>query len=126
MNSDQRYFAYGSNLFVNQKETRTGRIRQAVRARLKGYRFAFNKRGSGGQIYANIVPDDTGEVWGVVYLCNPEAIRSMDQCEGVAGGHYKCIRVAVEKDTDRGTPYLTPGRPRRPRDWRTSACDRHA
>ena len=63
MNKDQWYFAYGSNLFINQKERRTGRIRQAVRCRLPGFRFAFNKRGNGGQVYANIVPDDAAEVW---------------------------------------------------------------
>jgi gamma-glutamylcyclotransferase len=98
MNCDQWYFAYGSNLLVDQKEKRTGRVRQPVRSRLKGYRFAFNKRGDIGQIYANIVPDDNAEVWGVAYLCNPEAIRSMDRYEGVASGHYERIQVVVEKD----------------------------
>jgi gamma-glutamylcyclotransferase len=98
MNSDQWYFAYGSNLFVEQKVERTGRIRQAIRCRLKGYRFAFNKRGT-GQIYANIVPDVTAEVWGVVYLCNPDAFREMDKREGVAGGHYKRLPVTVEHDS---------------------------
>ncbi len=97
MNGDQWYFAYGSNLFVDQKEERTGRIRQAVRSRLAGYRFAFNKRGGGSQVYANIVPDDSAEVWGVVYLCNPEAIRGMDRYEGVASGHYERISVMVEQ-----------------------------
>jgi gamma-glutamylcyclotransferase len=107
MNGDQWYFAYGSNLLVDQKEKRTGRIRQAVRSRLKGYRFAFNKRGGSGQIYANIAPDDTAEVWGIVYLCNPEAIRRMDQCEGVASGHYERIRVTVETDTGEKVDAIT-------------------
>jgi gamma-glutamylcyclotransferase len=96
MNGDQWYFAYGSNLFIDQKEERTGRIRRADRCRLPGFRFAFNKRGGKGQIYANIVPDDAAEVWGVVYLCNPDAIREMDRCEGVASGHYERIPVTVE------------------------------
>jgi gamma-glutamylcyclotransferase len=107
MNGDQWYFAYGSNLLVDQKEKRTGRIRQAVRSRLKGYRFAFNKRGDSGQIYANIVPDDTADVWGVVYLCNPVAIRSMDEYEGVASGNYERIHVAVEKDAGETVEALT-------------------
>jgi gamma-glutamylcyclotransferase (GGCT)/AIG2-like uncharacterized protein YtfP len=107
MNGDQWYFAYGSNLLVDQKEKRTGRIRQAVRSRLKGYRFAFNKRGGSGQIYANIVPDDAAEVSGVVYLCNPEAIRRMDQYEGVASGHYERIQVVVEKDTGETAQAIT-------------------
>ena len=96
MNGDRWYFAYGSNLFIDQKEKRTGRIRQADRCRLSGFRFAFNKRGNGGQVYANIVRDDSAEVWGVVYLCNPKAIEEMDRFEGVASGHYERIPVTVE------------------------------
>lgn len=99
MTGDQWYFAYGSNLFVDQKEERTGRIRRAVRCRLAGFRFAFNKRGNCGQVYANIVPDEPAEVWGVVYLCNPQAIRDMDRYEGVSSGHYERIPVTVEGET---------------------------
>jgi gamma-glutamylcyclotransferase len=107
MDGDQWYFAYGSNLFINQKEKRTGCIRQAVRSRLIGYRFAFNKRGGSGQICANIVPDETAEVWGVVYLCNPEAIRGMDHYEGVASGHYDRIPVTVTMDTGEAAEAIT-------------------
>jgi gamma-glutamylcyclotransferase len=99
MNGDQWYFAYGSNLLVEQKTNRTGRIRQALRCCLMGYRFAFNKRGNNGQVYANIVPDDSAEVWGVVYLCNPEAMRTMDRYEGVATGNYERIPVTVENES---------------------------
>ena len=48
MNGDQWYFVYGSNLFTDQKEDRTGCIRQSIRCRLPGFRFTFNKRGNGG------------------------------------------------------------------------------
>jgi cation transport regulator ChaC len=99
MNHDKWYFAYGSNLLVDQKEDRTGQIRQALRARLPGYRFAFNKRGDKGQIYANIIPDESHEVWGVIYLCNPAAIKEMDKREGVSGGHYARQTVQVITDT---------------------------
>ena len=55
------YFAYGSNLDRDQKEARTGAIREARVARLRGYRLAFNKRASkAGRLYANIVPDPDG------------------------------------------------------------------
>lgn len=91
---DVWYFAYGSNLSVTQKEDRTGRIRSAVPCRLAGYRFAFNKRGGDGSTKANIVPDPAGDVWGVAYLCNREAMRAMDRNEGVSGGHY--LRHPVE------------------------------
>jgi len=107
MKVDQWYFAYGSNLFIDQKEKRTGRIRKSVRCRLPGFRFAFNKRGNGGQIYANIVPDDAAEVWGVVYLCNPKAIEEMDRYEGVASGHYERISVAVERQAGEKVEAIT-------------------
>src|SRR6266849_9020151 len=107
MNGDTWYFAYGSNLLVDQKEERTGRIRQAVRCRLPGYRFAFNKRGAGGQIYANIVPDEKSEAWGVIYLCNPTAMRIMDGREGVSGGNYSRDRVTVVTDSGEHVPAET-------------------
>ncbi|NLX55748.1 MAG: gamma-glutamylcyclotransferase [Planctomycetaceae bacterium] len=98
MNGDRWYFAYGSNLFIDQKEQRTGHIRQQIRCRLPGFRFAFNKRGGRGQVFANIVPDDSAEVWGVAYLCDPKAMRLMDCHEGVAGGHYERVSVTVVRD----------------------------
>jgi hypothetical protein len=60
--SDQWYFAYGSNLSSEQKECRTGTIREARRARLDGYRIAFNKRGGDGTGKANIVLHPAGAV----------------------------------------------------------------
>lgn len=96
--SDQWYFAYGSNLASDQKENRTGPIRVQSRARLDRYRIAFNKRGTDGTGKANIVPDPSGTVWGVVYLCSPNALKAMDRHEGVSGGHYarKGVRVRVD------------------------------
>jgi gamma-glutamylcyclotransferase (GGCT)/AIG2-like uncharacterized protein YtfP len=96
--SDQWYFAYGSNLSAEQKERRTGTIREARRACLDGYRIAFNKRGSDGTGKANIVPDRAGVVWGVVYRCSPVALDEMDTHEGVRGGHYHRTRVRVRLD----------------------------
>jgi cation transport regulator ChaC len=96
--SDQWYFAYGSNLARDRKEGRTGHIREERRARLDGYRIAFNKRGTDGTGKANIVADQTGTVWGVVYRCSPKALEEMDRYEGVPGGHYvrKMVRVRVD------------------------------
>jgi len=97
---DVWYFAYGSNLSVDQKEFRTGRIRQAIKCQLPGYRLAFNKAGTGGHVYANVMPDAAGEVWGVAYLCDRPAMRELDRFEGVAGGHYH--RQNVEVVTEAG------------------------
>jgi gamma-glutamylcyclotransferase len=96
--SDRWYFAYGSNLAIDQKERRTGPIREIRRARLDGYRIVFNKLGSDGMAKANIRPDGTCVVWGVAYLCNPMALKHMDEHEGVPSGHYnrKCVQVQCD------------------------------
>jgi cation transport regulator ChaC len=107
MTGDTWYFAYGSNLSVDQKEFRTGRIRRAVRCRLPGYRFAFNKRAAHGGVYANIVADATQEVWGVIYLCNRAAMDEMDRREGVAGGHYERRVVQVIDDAGENVEAVT-------------------
>ena len=100
--SDVWYFAYGSNLSKGRKQERTGLIRCSHRVRLTGYRLAFNKKATKGSVYANIVRKEESEVWGVIYLCNPEAMATLDRLEGVMGGHYERVLVAVELDD--GTP----------------------
>lgn len=95
MNHDVWYFAYGSNMSIDQKQWRTGAIRQAIRCRLPGYAFSFTKRADDNTAYANIEPDATGTVWGVAYLCDGAAMKVLDRCEGVAGGHYRRIQVQV-------------------------------
>ena len=97
--NDTWYFAYGSNMSVDRKIERTGTIRQAIRSCLSGYRLAFNKRASGGGVYANIMPNEASEVWGVLYLCDEEAIQILNAKEGVAGGHYVPKSVSAQGPT---------------------------
>jgi len=98
MNGDCWYFAYGSNLWIEQKEKRTGPIRQGQQrpriARLPNYRLAFNKRGNGGVVYANVVASPGAEVFGVVYRCNPESMRKMDAKE--IGYERKTVKVTAD------------------------------
>jgi len=98
--NDQWYFAYGSNLSRAQMEDRTGPIREERRARLDGYRLAFNKRGSDSTAKANIEPSPGKTVWGIVYRCSPDALCDLDTYEGVAGGHY--VRQAIRVRLDGG------------------------
>jgi cation transport regulator ChaC len=98
VSGDRWYFAYGSNLCTARMAKRTGEIRRALPARLPDYRLAFNKRASEGGVFANIVPAKGQCVWGVIYLCGPEAIANLDRHEGVSGGHYehRDVEVATE------------------------------
>lgn len=86
--NDSWYFAYGSNLNIGQKTSRTGSIRRSIPCKLLGYRLAFNKRGNNGSVYANIIPEMGSTVWGIAYLCSPSALSAMDRYEGVSEGHY--------------------------------------
>ncbi len=105
--SDCWYFAYGSNLFPRRKVRRTGPIRRKLRCRLPGYRLAFNKRGSAGDVKANIVPDAESEVWGVIYLCSPLAMEKLDWEEGVHDGHYRRIQVEVLTEQEKAVSAVT-------------------
>ncbi len=49
-----------------------------------------------------MIPDPSGEVWGVAYLCNSQAMKELDRYEGVATGHYQ--RLPVEVATRSGEP----------------------
>ncbi|MEY3175150.1 MAG: hypothetical protein RLZZ436_3064 [Planctomycetota bacterium] len=100
--SDVWYFAYGSNLSKGRKQNRTGLIRRAVRAKLPDYRLVFNKQGAAGGVYANIRREPGEVVWGVVYLCDSNAMAELDLWEGVMGGHYD--RTAITVELEDGSP----------------------
>lgn len=101
MRKDYWYLAYGSNLWKNQKEKRTGPIRTGNEspqiARLADYRFAFNKRGDKGQVFANIMAASGNEVIGIVYRVNDESLVRMDAKEV---GYDRCtVTVMLESKT---------------------------
>lgn len=98
--SELWYFAYGSNLSVEQMKNRTKELGVYSRVKLYGYRLAFNKRGKDGTSKANLVAHPGGVVWGVAYRLSTEALKLMDRHEGVASGHYQ--RLIVEVHTDLG------------------------
>lgn len=79
--ADTWYFAYGSNMWIDQKVKRTGAIRQgAERPRigtLKDWRPAFNKRSSSGAVVANIIESPGDEVMGVVYRWDQQSRDTM-------------------------------------------------
>lgn len=78
------YFAYGSNLLVDQLVERIGLTVDAADspriARLTGYRLVFQYVDSDQAAYANIVRPGT-EVWGVVYRCSEAELLSLDEFE---------------------------------------------
>jgi len=79
-----RYFAYGSNLCGDRLRMRNKSARLVGTARLDGYRLDFTLssltwRGAA----ADIVADEGGVVWGVVWELDEEDAASLDGQEGV-------------------------------------------
>jgi len=101
MNDDVWYFAYGSNLSTIQKELRTSAIRTGDDrpriALLADFRFAFNKRGGKGQVFANVMACPRNQVIGVVYRCKPSTVETMSGFEG--GYERRTVVVVIDDNT---------------------------
>ena len=107
------YFAYGSNLWIDQMNRRCPESTVVGKGVLHGYRWIITTRG-----YASIVVSDEDEVHGVVYAMKPDDVCSLDTHEGVASGLYvkrilnvlqagqgmECL-VYIDPVTDEGVPH---------------------
>lgn len=92
----QWYFAYGSNMSMQQMRKRTGSVPESLVARLKGYRLAFRKYRDTEEVYADILPDKTKEVIGVAYQCSDKALEQLDIFEGVTGNCYRRENITIQ------------------------------
>ena len=88
------YFAYGSNLLIEQMIARTGESCHGGHrprfARLADHRLVFQRLTPAGTAFANIVSPGDG-VLGVVYSCSPAALDRLDDYE--RGYTRQLIRV---------------------------------
>jgi gamma-glutamylcyclotransferase (GGCT)/AIG2-like uncharacterized protein YtfP len=90
------YFAYGSNLKLEQMRARVPSARVFGKARLRNRRLSLDKRGVDGSGKANLHEDGRACVWGVLYSFDPADWEVLDRYEpGYA-------RVAVEVVTEEG------------------------
>ena len=90
------YFAYGSNLNVDEMNSRVGEWHLSKRALARNYRLVFNVHSTRWQgNTANLQPSDRFEdiVYGVVYLLTEEQFLKLGRHEGVAP---VVIRVELE------------------------------
>jgi len=93
------YFAYGSNM---QSATLRGRrgieYRRALPARLDGWRLVLDKPPlvpmSGA--FANVIPDTTAAVHGVLFEITEDDLAHLDLTEGVLVGNYERVPVTVQ------------------------------
>ena len=81
---DSWYFAYGSNLWMDQMIERTGAAGRGERparvARLANHRLTFQRLADGGPAFANILSPGDG-VLGVVYRCSSADLETLDRYE---------------------------------------------
>ena len=77
------YFAYGSNMNLEQMADRCPGAKMLGVARKPGWRFIINGRG-----YVTALDDPSAEVLGCLWELTDEHWKSLDRYEGVAGGYY--------------------------------------
>lgn len=81
------YFAYGSNMHAAQMKERCPSAKFVCRAKLPSHRLAFTRtsvtRGCG---VADILADETKEVWGVVYELRENELEHLDKDEDFQPG----------------------------------------
>ena len=89
-----RYFAYGSNMSRAQMQERCPGSRLVGSARLAGYRLGFTRHSPRwGAGVADVVPDPSSEVWGLLYDVTDMHIAELDAREGHPH-HY--VRMPVD------------------------------
>jgi len=85
MSKNILYFAYGSNLSLEQMQKRIGSKAKVVgKAYLENHRLGFTiyskKTWKGG--VADIVPEAGSKVWGAIYELSEEQLEKVDHYEG--------------------------------------------
>ncbi|KAF2092177.1 hypothetical protein K490DRAFT_70829 [Saccharata proteae CBS 121410] len=85
------YFGYGSNLWLEQMDTRCPTSTYLGVGRLPGYRWMINSRGYANvvQTAANATTETEDEVYGLVYRLFPNDEKRLDLNEGVPYAYTK-------------------------------------
>lgn len=96
------YFAYGSNMNLEQMAFRCPGATVVGTARLPNHRIRFvNDAGGFDGGVATIVADDDAEVWGVVWEISGDHLKALDEWEGypVAYDRFDTAVLAPEPMT---------------------------
>ena len=108
----RHYFAYGSNMSAGQMHARCPGAKAVGPARLDGWRFFVNKRGT-----ASIRRADGHSVHGVIWRVGHVCVATLDRFEGIRLGRYHVREVTLDHlgEKLRGFVYvgahLSEGRP---------------
>jgi len=81
------YFAYGSNMHAGQMKERCPSAKFVCRAKLPSHRLAFTRKSvNRGCGVADILRDETKDVWGVVYELLESELENLDKDEDFRPG----------------------------------------
>lgn len=101
------YFAYGSNMFLDQIRQRCPSVRHDGAAILDGYRLAFTRTSTSnwpGYGVADVVPAEGRQVFGALFLISGDEISMLDRWEGYRPGrqrnNYARVEVSVRRLTE--------------------------
>ena len=96
------YFAYGSNLDWAQMKRRCPLAKFVCRAKLPAYRLAFTIKDAERRCgVADVLPDKSKDVWGVVYEFPDNELKNLDKKEG-----YKPDRPNEQNEYTREDHYV--------------------
>ncbi len=110
------YFAYGSNMDVEQMKQRCPGAVLVDKVYIDGYKFLINERGVG-----TIVRDISKTVYGILWLITKEDEKALDRYEGIGQYHYFKIDLETLSIDNPGKSYYAlayiaynniPGKPR--------------
>ncbi|KAK5171431.1 uncharacterized protein LTR77_004575 [Saxophila tyrrhenica] len=85
------YFAFASNLHLEQMAARCSSSMFRGKATLRGWRWQVNERG-----FANIVPSPSDHVEGLVFTVRYEDQLTLHRYEGISKGYYECRTLPVK------------------------------
>ena len=109
-NTDRYYFAFGSNMDIDQMAQRCPGAKFNKKGLLLCYRFAIDEAR-----VATIIPDNRGCVEGILWKVGANDLEQLDLYEGVANGCYRRATVDIMRsqyDTVEAIVYIS-NRPER-------------
>ena len=112
--SERLYFAYGSNINLDQMAVRCPNAEIVAPVTLNGYRLVFRGNSSSYGV-ATIVPDPVHQVKGLLWRLTPDCEKSLDRYEGYpifyekqnvsvmdkAGNPYTVMAYIMTRERDR-------------------------
>ncbi len=96
------YFAFGSNMDKQQMEKRTQESSKRQKGLMTDWELVFNKINNKQKStgFANIVPESGSIVEGIIYEVSEDAIRILDDYEGVPKAYHKKIMLVENNNKE--------------------------